>query len=241
VFEADGGLSDEAEHPSPSGFGKEAHDFLQPLRDARPLISIPISPIGKVDNPRFALDVASGQKTPVPAIHAVIAVVAHDKALARGDDNGTKVIPDRIVVMVILVPRVDLRIVVDFIFLDDRLVIDVDLFVPDLNLLSFDGDDPLDKIFGQILGVFEDDDIMAPKIATGQENFFNIGVRGSIGQLVDEKEISDEKSWFHRASGDLEGLDNKGHDKEDEDGCLGDELKIFPKDTLFTRLFLFFH
>ena len=64
--------------------------------------------------------------------------------------------------------------------------------------------------------------------------------RPGIGQLVDEEEIADEERRLHGPGGDLEGLDDEGHHEEDEDGRLGDELEVFPEDTLVAVFFFFF-
>lgn len=161
--------------------------------------------------------------------------------MAGGNHDRTKIIANRIIIMVIFIPRENLGIVVDFVIFGDGLVVDINLFVPDFDLLSFEGDHPLDKILGQVLRVLENDDVVPPDVPMGKEDFFQAELRLSVSQLVDEQKIPNEEGGLHRAGGNLEGLNDKSHDKKDKYGRLSDELKVLSKNTFFARSFLLRH
>ncbi len=52
----------------------------------------------------------------------------------------------------------------DLVGLVERLVVDEDLLVLDLDLFALERDDPFDEVLGQVLRVLEDDDILPRSI-----------------------------------------------------------------------------
>jgi hypothetical protein len=159
--------------------------------------------------------------------------------LSGGDGDRAEVVADQVVVTIRIVPGIDLGVVVDLIGLVQGLVVDEDLLVPDLDLLAFERDDPLDEILVHLFGIFKDDDVLPLDPLMREKGSLEREDRVRVGQLIDEEEIADEERRLHGPGGDLKGLDDEGHHKEDEDSRLGDQLEVFPDDALVALPLLF--
>ena len=122
----------------------------------------------------------------------------------------------------------------------DRFVVHINLFVFDLDSFSLQSDDPLDKIFVEFPGIFENDDVEPLQLSPWEHSFIQWGNGFEISHLVHEKEISDKQGGFHGPCGDLKSLHDKSHHKEDKDGGFHDEFEIFSKNAFFALSFLFF-
>ena len=232
---------DDPEHPAPAGLGNKADKFFQPLIEACFHVGVPLGLVGKIDNPGFSFDVIHGQEAPVAAVHTIIPVIAHDKTMAGGDDNRAEVIPYRVIIAVIPVLGINLGVVVDLVAFINGLTVDGHLFVFYLDLLAFQGDHPLDKILGKLVWVFENNDVVALDVTAWKNRFLEGELGVGVDELVDKEEITDEKGRLHGSRGNLESLDNKGHDKKDEDRRLGNQLKIFANEAFISLLLFFFH
>ena len=113
------------------------------------------------------------------------------------------------------------------------LVINVDLFVADLDCITCYRNDPFYEIFFGIFREFEYHDI--PSLGVLDRDKGDVRERNlySVYKLIYQDMIPDQKGRLHGTRGDLEGLYDKGADKKGEDDGDEDRLSIFPKDVLF--------
>ncbi len=103
--------------------------------------------------------------------------------------------------------------------------VEVDDAVAEVDAVAGDADGALDEEevgrFG--LGLEEDDDVAALDVAVVDEGR-PVGGRGE-GDAVDQDVVADEQRLLHGGGGDLEVLEDEGHDEEadGEDGADGGE------------------
>lgn len=109
---------------------------------------IPFGLIRKIDKPGFPFDVADRQKAPVPAVIAVVPVVAHHKEMSGRHDDRPEVIPDRIIIMIVTFLAINLAVAMDLVGFSDRLIVDEHLFVFDLQRLTGQSDDAFNVVLG---------------------------------------------------------------------------------------------
>ena len=130
---------------------------------------------GEVNEERFADDGLARNKSPVAAVFAVVAVVAHDEVVAGGDDEvavfneGAHANPP---------VRVDLRVsaleagevvaevvgrrgAVDSVGLGKEAAVDEDAAGAETEMIAGKADDPLDEMEGGVDGIVEDDNVAA--------------------------------------------------------------------------------
>jgi hypothetical protein len=197
---------------------------------------------GPVDEHGAAYDVFAGDEAPEAAIEAFGTVVAHGEDASGGDDEivaldeaGKIVGPtggDLVAgrrgnageVVAIGVEGV-LRVAVVFGFASVGLVlrdaVEVDDAVAQVEVVAGDADDALDEVeirgFG--VGLEEDDDVAAFDLAVEDEG--RPFCWGGEGDAVDENVIADEQGLLHGGGGNLEVLEDEGHDEETdgEDGA----------------------
>ena len=112
------------------------------------------------------------------------------------------------------------------------LVINVDLFVADLDFIASYGNDPLYKIFLGVFREFEYHDIPPLGVLDRDKGDVQKWNFYTVYKLIHQDMIPDQKGRLHGTRGDLEGLYDKGADKEGEDDGDEDRLSIFPKDVL---------
>jgi len=232
---------DDPKDSLPTGLGDEIHEFRQPVLDAGFQIGIPFRAIGKINHPRTAFYVFHRQKSPIAAVRAVVPIIPHDKAVTGRNDDGSVVIPDKIVITVVLVFGINLVVAVNLVILGNRAAVDMDLLILDLDFFAFLGNDSFYEVFIQFIGVFEHEDIVALEFLSGKYFFFPSINSIGVCKFVYQQKISDQQRRFHAPGGDLKGLNHKGHDEENEDRRFGDQLKIFTKNTFFPFLFFIGH
>jgi hypothetical protein len=112
------------------------------------------------------------------------------------------------------------------------LVINVDLFIADLDCIACYGNDPLYEIFLWVFREFEYHDIPPLGVLDGDKSDVQERNLYTVYELIYQDMIPDQKGRLHGTRGDLEGLYDKGADKEGKDDGDEDRLSIFPKDIL---------
>jgi hypothetical protein len=199
---------------------------------------------GPVDEHGAANDVFARDETPETTVETFGAIVAHGEDLAGGNDEvavddvaGQFVSPacgDLIVrtgrdvreVVAVGVERV-LHVAVFDGHRCLRLVlsnaVEINDSVAEVNAVAGDADGALDEEEIRLAGLEEDDDV-APADVTIEGEGRPFGGRGE-GDAVDEDVVADEESPDHRGGGDLEVLEDEGHDEEadGEDSADGGE------------------
>ena len=195
---------------------------------------------GPIDEHGAADDILAGNESPEPAVKALGAVVSHGEDFALGDDevavddvvgeivgpargdlivgagrNGGKVVSIG-VEGVLLVAVIGGHTGVGLILSDS---VEVDDAVAKTDMVAGNADGALDEEEVGFTGFEEDDDVAAADVAIEGEG----GPFGGWGKgdAVDKDVIADEKRLHHRGRGDLEVLEDEGHDKESdgEDGA----------------------
>ena len=123
-----------------------------------------------------------------------------------------------------------------------RLVIEIDLFIPNLNDVTLNPHNPFDEILLGIFREFEHNDIASFRLCDGNKGRVQERQLYAVDKLVYKDVVSHQQCWFHGAGRDFKGLHNKGPYKKGKNHCNEYRLCIFPKDTLpgSDRSFSFF-
>ncbi len=140
----------------------------------------------------------------------------------------------RIVVLVEIEP---LGIAVDLVRLLQRLSVDVDLAVADLDGLPRKPDHPLDVVLLRLLGKFEHDDVAALHVAHRQQRLLDAREKTErghrrVGELVHHDVVADQKRRDHRAGRDLRLLEGERAGEQDEDDARDDRLEVVAGNSL---------
>ncbi len=210
---------DDSEASAPSCFGEEIdHNIghlLYPVCESGPEIFIARRFKGPIYDQRPADDIVSRHKPPEAAVLAVIPVVSHGKIAALG----------HVVRAIALINAV--RIDVLGIVLFECLTVDVNGSPDHFNFIPGHANQALDVSDFRTVGVFENNDITALRIAVRQQ--FGPETRlKTIDEFIDQQVIADQKIGFHRSRGDLERLDYESGCKQRNDGSDDYGLEIFP-------------
>ncbi len=116
----------------------------------------------------------------------------------------------------------------DDVRLVERLAVDENPLVHQLDVIARHADAALHVIHGDERGMAEDDDVAALHVFVGQQMLAQ-RVRRRIGQLVDDQVIAGEQGVVHRSGGDDERLrDGGGAEQQDQDrdGPLGHRVAL---------------
>jgi len=157
----------------------------------------------------------------------MIAVVSHDKEGIGRNGDRTEVVarsspaPDRV------------RIQMGAIGILHGLVINVNLFVADLDFITCYSDDPFYKILLGVFRKFEYHDIPSLGVLDRDKCDVQEWNLYTVYKLIYQDMIPDQKGRLHGTRGDFKCLYNKGADKKGKDDGDEDRLSIFPKDVLF--------
>src|SRR5687767_13849455 len=128
-----GKSADEMEEAPPARLPERGEGVLDPLRVTRAMVLLARRLVRPVDHQRAPLDLVDGQVAPIPAVLAVVPVVAHHEEAARGDDLRTPPVAAPLAPEPGLgVGGVGRRLEEVDVGLVERLSIDVDLLVADL-------------------------------------------------------------------------------------------------------------
>src|SRR5207237_7702321 len=80
-----------------------------------------------------------------------------------------------------------------------------------------------------ITGIFENDDVSALDLALRKKGKARAGRKN---KFIDEQMIADRDRILHRAGGNLDGLNDKGHAKQSHDYRDDRRFEIFTDDSL---------
>ncbi len=197
-----------------------------------------------VDEEGAAYDVLARDEAPVAAVEAFGTVVAHGEDFAGGDDEvavlnvaGKLIAPAGGDVAVVVggdggkVVAVGIEGVLRVVVVGGHAgvglvlcdAVEIDDAVAEVDAVAGNADGALDEEEIRLAGLEEDDDVAALDVAIeGERRPF--GGWGE-GDAVDQDVVTDEESLHHRGRGDLEVLEDEGHDEETdgEDGADGGE------------------
>ena len=81
----------------------------------------------------------------------------------------------------------------------DPLLIDIQLFIANLNLISWNADNTLDKILVGVDRIFKDDDVAPPGFFEWNNGFMQIRYFHSVYKFIDQNVVTDLQRLFHRA------------------------------------------
>ena len=197
----------------------------------------------KQDQARAGFDVVERYRAKIAGVIAVVAVVAYDEdvvlrhfvrcVVVPGDESG----------------RQDARIgVFDTFGIFERLTVDEDHLVPDLDRLALCRNTSFEEVFALIFRRFDDHEVARRWIAeTGHPEGRDFGFEEgqpirylcSVRDLVSDDEVTRQDCVFHRSGCDVVGL----HDRRpDQNGCSDDEdgtFQEFFQRAALGRLFAF--
>lgn len=183
------------------------------------------------------------------AVGRVVAVVAHEEHVVRGDQEVGRVVVRP--VLGLLEDRVAHAIgqglqVLVALDRDAALaghgvadkgaghqdVVDVELACAHLDVVAGQADDALDVVHRRVAGVLEDDDVaaggQAAEDAAGEqrrrERQREMAV--AIGVFGDEQVVADQQRRDHRAAGDVERLERDGADADGDQHGVEDGLRV---------------
>src|SRR5215210_1449559 len=227
--------ADQAERPLPARLGEEADRRLAQVAElgpqALPLAVRGLAAVGPVDEEGAPLDQVGGQRPPEPRVVGVVAVVAHAEVVAGRHGERTVVVPhheawiaEGVGVLVHGVARIF-----------DRLAVDVELRVDDLDRVAAHGDAALDEVERRVLRRAEDDDVAALDTAERQQAPLRPGGPGAVDEPVDEEVVADQEGVLHGAARDVEGLDDEGVGEQQEHRGDDQRLEVFAPDRPFFR------
>ncbi len=236
------------ERAAPAGFAEEVNDDVadeaDALADGLLVDLVGWGFKGPVDEHGAANDVFAWDEAPETTVEALGAVVSHGEDLTGRDDevailnsagklvgpacgdlvvgargDGGKVVAVGLEGVLGVVVR-DGHASEGFVLGDS---VEVDDSVAEVDLVAGDADGALDEEEIGFAGFEEDDDVAATDFAVEDEGRPFCG-RGE-GDAVDEDMVADEEGLDHRGGGNLEVLEDEGHDKEadGEDGADGGE------------------
>lgn len=136
-----------------------------------------------VDQKGFALDLIEVDKAPVAAVGAVIAVVAHHEQRVFRNNNWSEIIPGR--------DLTDSLIGMHPIFVIQRLVVYVYIFVDNLDRVPRYPDNPFYVVLLFVSGIFKNNNIVSGRLFDWDNDIACKGVPYSINKFIDENVISD--------------------------------------------------
>src|SRR5882757_1517006 len=131
--------------------------------------------------------------------------------LDRRSPHEIRVLPAEVVVRLIGIRRSALNVV-----LVDRLPVSDQRAIAHLKRVTGDSDDPLHIIEPWIDGIREYDHIAAPRGMNGGQLTADSEDTGAVDQLVDEEEVTLDQGVLHAPARDLERLNAKGADDDEE-------------------------
>jgi len=145
-------------------FPPDALPYIEP-----PPVQVPRPVYHKGFSPQFSFV----EKTPFAAVRTIVAVIAHDKKVALGNNTRAVIFPG------------SGRPLKDGIGFFERPVIDVDLIIDNLDLFSGKTYQPFHKILSFVAREFKDDDIASLR-------FFEF-----IDEFIHQNLVSDKKGVEH--------------------------------------------
>src|SRR5438128_4515778 len=221
----------DSERSRPPRLGEEIRDKVGDLLDTvyniGSTVLIGIGFIGPVNNQPFAHNELARNEAPVPAVGAVVAIVAH-REIVIGWDNDLPVFGELFVPIWILIRAVKnapgmrlrreeitkrigvrtRRALMNLVGLIQRHVVDEYLLVDDLQMIARESDGTLDVMLGKVLRILEHDHVA---VLDGLEwkNRIHHGTACPEDKLVDQQMVADQEIVFHRRRRDLERLHNE--------------------------------
>ncbi len=133
-----------------------------------------------------------------------------------------------------------MRVCMNAMVMIEKRVVHVNLFVTHLNNISFNADDPLDKILAGVLGKFKDDDISAFWFCYRNNRGLQKWNLDTVNKFIDQNVVPDQKGLLHGTRGDFKRLNDKRTDKQGQKDGHKDRFNIFPKTALFFGADVFF-
>ena len=107
----------------------------------------PLFVFSPIDIKRLSFDVGERESSPVPTVITVVPIISEDETMAGRYLERAEVVADRIVIVIVVVLGEHLGIVMDLIGFLERLSIDENLFVLNLDRFALERHDALDKNF----------------------------------------------------------------------------------------------
>src|SRR5688500_11203681 len=175
------------------------------------------------------LDHRARHRSPVARIARAVAVVAHGEIRVRRHRVRAELISGAIRLRQRRLIRVHLRILMENIGLIQRLPVNRDHLVADLDLVARHADDTLDEISIGLERVTEDDDVAPPDLTDRHHPRQRAETIGAVNELVDDDVVADLEVVFHRPRRDLECLENEDTGEVDEDDCDQQRLVILAR------------
>ena len=232
------------EHAAPAGACREMHQSVEDADDALGEGGLSIVGAVRIDGPIdqkwAAHDGVAIDESPVAAVEAVIAIIAHGEIFVWRHDQfvALNVVPDIVSPFGLdgrseklvgdgrecVVQRIVAgRGIVDDVRLVEQFSVDVDLLIDDFEVVAGEADDALHEVRMILIRKFEDDDVAALETAVGKKLVVPLAAAAK-DELVDEQVIADEQGAFHGLRRNFEGLNNETGAEEGEDD--GDEQRF---------------
>jgi len=168
-------------------------------------------------------------KPPKSAVIALIAIISHDKKRMGGNNDRSEIIPGLYACGEIIGIRVNPMIMVQ------QLMVDINFFIADLNDISGNADDPLDKILAGIFGKFKHHNIPAFRVCDVYEGGLQKWNLNPVYKFIDQDMVSDLERLFHGSRWNFKRLNDKGAYEQRQDNGDEDGFDIFSESALFLR------
>ncbi len=173
-----------------------------------------------VNEKGLAFNLVELHKSPVPAVHAVVAVIPHDKIGVLGNGDRSKIIPG------LSLSGIDDKILMNGIGLVQRFLIHIHLFIKDLHHIPRLPNDPFNEVLTFILRIFENDHVSSFRLAERNQDLIRKGNLDPVDKLIDQDMIPNVQSLDHRTGGNFKGLNHKGPNEERQDNRNDQRLGI---------------
>ena len=189
-----------------------------------------------INHKGFAPQFVVSDKTPEPAVVAVVAVVAHDEqAVGRNGKRGEIVTGG-------VCRRDRVRVLVDGIGVVLGLAIHEDLLVALLDNITGYAHHAFDIIHFRVAREFKDDNIPPVRFFDRNQRLVGEGHANAVDKFIDQDMVPDEQGILHGTGWDFKGLydkrtDEKGQHDRQQDGfnILPDAGFLFRFDVVFMR------
>src|SRR5690606_10428607 len=117
----------------------------------------------------------------------------------------------------------------------DRFTVDEQLLVGVTDAVTGQADHPLDVVDARVVGIAEDHDIAALRLAYRNDPGVQHRQADTVGKLVDQDEVANLQGRLHRAGGNLEGFHQEGAQDQHHRQHREEGLAVFDQQRLLVQ------
>ena len=146
---------------------------------------------GPVDDKGLSFDQIHGDKTPVPAVQAVVPIVSHDKKASLGDGDRPEI------GFCIRQGHGFLQVGVSTVFIIIEFSVDINFSVNHLKRFAWKTDNTFNEILAFVHRIDKHDYIVSFGCADRDERFVHERDFDSVNKFVDKNVVADHERWDH--------------------------------------------